>query len=149
MKKYLVRLPLLATFTLLQACSNADSVDIANRTGLPCKDKPNCVSTSDERAEYHLAVFDLSEAGSSNWQQIEEIALALPGARLGARSQQYIRVECVSSVFKFVDDFEIHQVGSKLQVRSESRTGYSDFGVNRKRADTFREQLRQAKLLID
>ncbi|MGF1691173.1 DUF1499 domain-containing protein [Photobacterium kagoshimensis] len=149
MKKNAVLFPLLAVTVLLQACSNADSINIDNRTGLPCNDKPNCVSTSDERAEYQLEAFNLSEAGSSNWPQIEEIALALPGARLGARSQQYIRVECVSSVFKFVDDFEIHQVGSQLQVRSESRTGYSDFGVNRERADTFREQLRQAKLLID
>ncbi|KXI24216.1 DUF1499 domain-containing protein [Photobacterium sanguinicancri] len=147
MNKHLIRLPLFSLSIMLFGCSNADSVNIANRTGLPCNDKPNCVSTIDERAEYSLDAFNLSEAGLDSWPQIEQVALALPGARLGERAERYIRVECVSSVFKFVDDFEIHQNGDMLEVRSESRTGYSDFGVNRERAETFRQQLLDAKLI--
>ncbi|MFA0697996.1 DUF1499 domain-containing protein, partial [Vibrio sp. 10N.222.49.C9] len=37
--------------------------------------------------------------------------------------------------------------GNTLIVRSESRTGHSDFGVNRKRADALREALKQAGLI--
>jgi len=51
-----------------------------------------------------------------------------------------------SSIFKFVDDFEIRQdtTARKLHIRSASRTGYSDFGVNKKRVQLFSEQLQKA-----
>lgn len=54
----------------------------------------------------------------------------------------YIRIECTSRVFKFVDDFEVQRDGNQLIVRSASRVGYYDFGVNRDRADQFRELLK-------
>jgi uncharacterized protein (DUF1499 family) len=48
---------------------------------------------------------------------------------------------------RFVDDLELKIAGDQLIVRSESRVGYSDFGVNRKRADQLRQKLTQAKLI--
>ncbi len=46
---------------------------------------------------------------------------------------------------RFVDDLELRIEGNALLVRSESRTGYSDFGVNRKRAEQLRALLRSAE----
>jgi len=44
----------------------------------------------------------------------------------------------MSNIFKFVDDVEIRRDGNVCQIRSGSRVGYSDFGVNRKRVETIR-----------
>jgi len=54
----------------------------------------------------------------------------------------HIRAGATSKVFKFVDDVEFWLDPAKriIQVRSASRVGYWDFGVNRKRIESLREQ---------
>ncbi|MCW8328132.1 DUF1499 domain-containing protein [Photobacterium sp. SDRW27] len=145
MKNAFIALTSLALF----GCTNGDSLPSIqpDRTGETCGDKPNCVSTIDTRADHQLARFELTLNGQQNWQAIKELALALPGASLGQQSDNYIRVECRSKFFQFVDDFEVRLQGQEAVVRSESRTGYSDFGVNRERADLFRQYLNDAGYL--
>ena len=52
----------------------------------------------------------------------------------------YIRAEFRSRIFQFVDDVEFlfENQGNVIHVKSASRTGYSDFGVNRKRVEKIR-----------
>jgi uncharacterized protein (DUF1499 family) len=54
----------------------------------------------------------------------------------------YLHVECTSAVFRFVDDVEfLFDDGSgTIFMRSASRSGYSDFGVNRRRMEAIRSQ---------
>ncbi|WP_299016019.1 DUF1499 domain-containing protein [uncultured Photobacterium sp.] len=145
MKKVL----LLFSGLLLLGCSKAGSPpsSLPDRTGKLCGDKPNCVSTIELRDDFKLPPFELNQQGVESWQTIIDIALSLPGAGLGQQENGYIRIECRSRIFGFIDDFEIRQHDNMLIVRSESRTGYSDFGVNRKRAEQFRHQLLAAGLL--
>ena len=60
----------------------------------------------------------------------------------------YVYAEYISSVFRFVDDIEFYilEGGSGrtvIHVRSASRTGRSDFGVNRDRVERIRVKLSQ------
>ncbi|NLS12278.1 DUF1499 domain-containing protein [Vibrio sp. SM6] len=127
------------------ACAQGD-ITMDDRTALPCGNKPNCVSTEDSRADHHLAPFILQPG--TTLKQVEAIALTLPGAKLAVSNDGYLRVECTSKWLKFVDDLEIRLDGQQMQVRSESRVGYSDFGVNRKRTEQLRQGLSQAGLLM-
>lgn len=55
-------------------------------------------------------------------------------------SDNYLHIECKSAIIGFVDDLEFYfSKGKDIQVRSASRLGYSDFGVNRKRVEKLRE----------
>lgn len=136
---------ILLTTLLITACSN--KVDtMPNRSHSPCGDKPNCVSTQDSRADFSLAPYKLN--ANATIEQIEAIALSFPRATLASKTDNYLRVEYRSRIFRFVDDMEMTIEDGKLLVRSESRTGYSDFNVNRKRADAFREKLLAAKLIV-
>ena len=63
------------------------------------------------------------------------------------KEQDYLRIECTSKIMRFVDDLELRIEGGQLLVRSESRVGYSDFGVNRKRADQLRTLLSENGLI--
>lgn len=128
----------------LTACSQGVTT-MTDRSQSPCGDKPNCVSTQDTRAEYNLTPFTLTD--SSNIDAIEQIALELPGAKTAVKEGNYIRVECTSKIMRFVDDLELKVEGDQLIVRSESRVGYSDFGVNRKRAEQLRSLLMNAELI--
>ncbi|HDM8184298.1 TPA: DUF1499 domain-containing protein [Vibrio harveyi] len=128
----------------LTACSQGVTT-MTDRSQSPCGDKPNCVSTQDTRAEYNLTPFTLTD--SANIDAIEQIALELPGAKAAVKEGNYIRVECTSKIMRFVDDLELKVEGDQLIVRSESRVGYSDFGVNRKRAEQLRSLLMNAELI--
>ncbi|CAH1521803.1 DUF1499 domain-containing protein [Vibrio owensii] len=128
----------------LTACSQGVTT-MTDRSQSPCGDKPNCVSTQDTREEYNLTPFTLT--GSTNIDSIEQVALELPGAKTAVKEDNYLRIECTSKIMRFVDDLELKIEGDQLIVRSESRVGYSDFGVNRKRAEQLRSLLANAELI--
>ncbi|MDK9772214.1 DUF1499 domain-containing protein [Vibrio sp. B181a] len=128
----------------LTACSQGVTT-MTDRSQSPCGDKPNCVSTQDTREEYNLTPFTLTE--STNIDAIEQVALELPGAKTAVKEGNYLRIECTSKIMRFVDDLELKLEGDQLIVRSESRVGYSDFGVNRKRAEQLRSLLANAELI--
>ncbi|MFV8457227.1 DUF1499 domain-containing protein [Vibrio owensii] len=128
----------------LTACSQGVTT-MTDRSQSPCGDKPNCVSTQDTREEYNLTPFTLTE--STNIDTIEQVALELPGAKTAVKEGNYLRIECTSKIMRFVDDLELKIEGDQLIVRSESRVGYSDFGVNRKRAEQLRSLLVNAELI--
>lgn len=142
MKKRIVFI--FASSILLTACSQG-VVDMDDRTSSPCGDKPNCVSTIDEREKHSIAPFNL--IGETSIDAIEEVALSLSGAKTAIKEGQYLRIECTSKIMRFVDDLEIKIEGDQLIVRSESRVGYSDFGVNRKRAEQLRALLIAANIV--
>jgi uncharacterized protein (DUF1499 family) len=54
----------------------------------------------------------------------------------------YLHAECTSAVFRFVDDIEFYIDDRKkmIQVKSASRVGHSDMGVNRKRVEKIRRE---------
>ena len=128
----------------LTACSQGVTT-MTDRSQSPCGDKPNCVSTQDTRKEYNLTPFTLTE--STNIDSIEQVALELPGAKTAVKEDNYLRIECTSKIMRLVDDLELKIEGDQLIVRSESRVGYSDFGVNRKRAEQLRSLLANAELI--
>jgi len=53
----------------------------------------------------------------------------------------YLHAECRSLIFRFVDDLEFYldRRGKKIHVRSASRTGTYDWGVNRRRVEAIRK----------
>lgn len=134
---------LFAAFSLT-ACSQGVTA-MPDRTATPCANKPNCVSTQDERDKFKLAPFILRSGVTLD--QIERVALSLPGATTAEKNASYLRIECTSSIFHFVDDLELTIQQNQLWVRSQSRIGYSDFGVNRRRAEALREKLALSGLL--
>lgn len=116
-----------------------------NKIDQVCGDKPNCVSTLDQREKFHIAPYPLK--ADVTLIQVEQAALKLPGAKTAIIEGDYLRIECTSTIMRFVDDLELQIKDGQLVVRSESRVGYSDFGVNRKRAEQLRNYLNEAGLL--
>jgi uncharacterized protein (DUF1499 family) len=60
--------------------------------------------------------------------------------RIIAMDDHYIHAEFTSAFFRFVDDVEFYfdSEAKIIHMRSASRIGYSDFGVNRKRLEKLR-----------
>jgi len=130
---------------ILTACSQGVQT-MTDRTLSPCGDKPNCVSTQDDRDTHNLKPYILTK--NANLNTIEQTALQLSGAKLAAKQDGYLRIECTSRIMRFTDDLELRIEGETLIVRSESRIGYSDFGVNRKRANQLRALLKENNIIL-
>lgn len=75
--------------------------------------------------------------------RIRSIVEGMEGAEVIASDEHYLYIQFTSKIMKFVDDAEFwfDPAASVIQVRSASRLGKSDLGVNRKRIEAIRKQL--------
>lgn len=70
---------------------------------------------------------------------------AMPRTQRLSATETYVHVVATSVVFGFADDVELalDQRSGAVELRSESRLGESDFGVNRQRLNGLQEQVRE------
>lgn len=75
--------------------------------------------------------------------RLREVLKAWPGATIVEDRPDYIAVEFETRWLRFVDDAEflLDPVERQIDVRSQSRLGRKDFGVNRKRIEALRRKL--------
>jgi uncharacterized protein (DUF1499 family) len=104
-----------------------------------CPKKPNCVSSQDKDDSHFLPVFRYQGEKEVAFKKLKEIITSLDGMTLITENDNYLHIECKSAIMGFVDDLEFYFSNANvIQVRSASRLGYSDFGVNRKRVEKLR-----------
>jgi len=66
-------------------------------------------------------------------------AIVATGGTITSETDSYLSATYMSKIFKFVDDVEIrHEKEDIWHIRSASRVGYSDRGINRKRVEAIR-----------
>ena len=77
------------------------------------------------------------------FREIKEIIENSPRTKIVELDGDYLHADVTSKWMKYVDDLEISFVpeSGKLKVRSESRVGESDLGVNQKRVDLLKSKL--------
>ena len=109
----------------------------------PCPNKPNCVSSVDKGRSSFIEPLhyrgDVAEVKS----RLVKIISGMPRTVIVVNEGNYLHVTFTSRVFGFVDDVEffINYEQGVIQVRSASRSGKYDFGVNRRRVESIRRLL--------
>jgi len=129
----------------LFSCTGKRPSGLGVKEGLlsPCPSSPNCVSSDAGDSNHHIAPFMIAMAPDKAWLAVNEFVSGLPRTQIVTESSKYLHAECRSLLFGFVDDLELHLRPAEgvIAVRSASRLGYSDFGVNRSRIEELRESL--------
>jgi len=145
--KLALAIALVALATLL-GCSGKrpDTLGAADGMLYPCPSTPNCVS-SDARAddpEHAIEAFALAAAPDVAWPAVVEAVEALPRTVIVTNEDGYLHAECTSALMRYVDDLELQLRPEQklIAVRSASRIGRSDLGVNRERVESLRASLR-------
>jgi uncharacterized protein (DUF1499 family) len=71
-----------------------------------------------------------------------EVMGTQPRGSLITQTPEYLHYEVWSLIFRFVDDveFRLDAANKRIHVRSASRAGRSDLGVNRARIEAIRAQ---------
>ena len=92
----------------------------------PCIQVSHCV-----REELNVEKID------SPYEKVISIVQNSPRTKIVESDGDYLHAEVTSRIMKYVDDLEISSLQDKnnLIIRSESRVGDGDFGVNRKRVE--------------
>ncbi len=109
-----------------------------------CPNSPNCVCSFDRDDQHAIAPLPLDAQAHDPLDPIANVLSALPRCRIIERDGGYLRAEFTSALFRFVDDVEflVDREHGLIHVRSASRVGHSDLGVNRARVEDLRSRLR-------
>ncbi len=132
--------------TILSCASNAPNVQLVDGKLRPCPDSPNCVSSENDRPSSRVEPLAFKGSSEKAWGDLKE-AIQEMGGKIQDEHDGYLWTTFTSRVFRFVDDVEFRIVPSDsiIHVRSGSRVGYSDLGVNRRRVEKLRAVFNQKK----
>lgn len=114
---------------------------------------PNCVSSQADlwkdspQCDFaRIAPIALAGDGPATIAKLAGVVEAMPGASVIERKADYLYVQFTTAMLKFVDDVELwfDPQANVIQVRSASRVGRKDLGVNRARIEAIRATLSKA-----
>lgn len=115
----------------------------------PPSDTPNSVHSQaalwpahPQLAYARIEPLPLIVDGPTTIARVKAAVETLPGAKVVAARPDYLYVSFETRWLRFVDDAEfwLEPSGAAIQVRSASRLGRKDFGVNRARIEAIRER---------
>jgi uncharacterized protein (DUF1499 family) len=112
----------------------------------PCPDSPNCVSTRAEDPVHHIDPIAFEGPADQALARLKRAIGTAPRMRIVSEQDGYLHAEARSLIFRFVDDVEFLVTGDekRIHIRSASRLGSSDLGVNRARVEKIRQAFQQS-----
>lgn len=107
----------------------------------PCPGTPNCVSSRSADRVHAVEPLRFSGPPPDAMTALGAVISGMKRARIVTLTGSYLHAEFTSAVFRFVDDAEflLDDETSTIHVRSASRVGNSDLGVNRRRIEAIRQ----------
>ena len=107
-----------------------------------CPNSPNCVCSYDTDAEHGIAPIPFTGSPQEAIATIQKIIETDSLATIVDSNDSYIYAEFSTKLMGYVDDVEFYgdPDNSVIQVRSASRLGQSDLGLNRKRIEEIRQK---------
>ena len=118
-----------------------DNLGVRDGLLAACKRSPNCVSSQANPAdkEHYIAPIHGSLAA------VRKAVESLPRTKVVREGNNYLYAEFRTPLLRYVDDVEFFFDGKVIHVRSCSRLGRRDFGVNRKRVEELRRILEERR----
>ena len=139
---------------LLTACTGTRPADIGvnNNRLTPCPESPNCVSSFEDNKDetHYIKAYAINNATQeATWNLLQSIIKKNDSAEIINADKSYIYAEFTSGVMRFVDDTEflLDTENKLIHLRSASRLGYRDFGVNRERIEAIRVALEKSSIV--
>ena len=106
--------------------------------------KPNNVSSQADAGDalHYVAPLKFTRDAKQAMQRLTKVIQAQARAEIVKQDDHYLYAEFSTKLMGYVDDVEFYLVPDArlIHVRSASRLGYSDLGVNRKRVEALRAE---------
>lgn len=115
-----------------------DNLGVKDGRFAACKTTPNCVSSQADPADGEHYIAPIAFSGTMH--ELRRAVESMTRATVIREEGHYIYAEYKSALMGYVDDVELllDEKARLVHVRSASRLGRSDFGVNRKRIEELR-----------
>ena len=124
-----------------------DARGLQNRKLAPCPTSPNCVSSQADPNDTRHYMKPIGYQGSREKarETLLTIIAELPRTQIVTQKDEYIHATVKSRGFGFIDDVEFYLPNDEPVIHfcSAARSGYYDFGVNRKRMKKVKELFNQ------
>lgn len=126
----------------------AQATQSENKLAL-CPNSPNCVSSQAADADHYIAPFKITGNPAEAWEAFKQALAGQSRTVITESTENALHAETTSLVFRFVDDINaiLDTEAKQIHIRSASRVGYSDLGVNRKRVAALRLRLQQTGVI--
>ena len=104
----------------------------------PCPDTPNCLN-SEEAGRSHIEPLYYNSLAGVALQNLKQTVVETEG-KIVDDGPGYLRAVYTSQLMRFEDDveFRLDDAAKTIQLRSASRSGFWDLGVNRRRLELVR-----------
>ena len=149
MKTSVKRTWLLLGTLLLAACAGQTPPGLGVHDGrlAACPQSPNCVASQDPDPGHQVPTIPYHGSRASAMARLVQVVETLPRTRIVQQRDDYLHAEARSLIFGFVDDLEFYLPAGEqqIEVRSAARSGYYDFGVNRRRIERIRQAFATAR----
>lgn len=120
------------------AGTRPNNLGVNNGKLVDCPGTPNCVNSQSDNNQFKIA--PLPAVAIS---RIKEVVESMERTKIIEQTDNYLYVEFTSKLMGYVDDVEFYldNAANIIHVRSASRLGKSDLGVNRQRIEEIRAKL--------
>ncbi|MGB5961140.1 MAG: DUF1499 domain-containing protein [Coleofasciculaceae cyanobacterium] len=110
-----------------------------------CPGTPNCVNSQSLDAQSKIAPIAYNSTPTEAMTKLKTVIGDMERTKIITETNNYLYAEFTSKLMGFVDDVEflLDDNAKVIQVRSASRLGQSDLGVNRKRIEEIRTKLNE------
>lgn len=140
-----------AALVLLSGCAllSGSPTGIVNGELQPCPSAPHCVSSDDKRSRFRIAPLQVIVTPDAAWRGLKAHVVSSPRTEIVDERSDYLHLTFTSRWLRFTDDVEflLRADRGEIAMRSSSRLGYYDFGVNRERLESIRAALRSQELI--
>ena len=120
-----------------------DGLGVANGRLSPCPSSPNCVASGAKDELHSIAPLALSASADAAWRALVADLEGRPRVEIVTSRDGYLHAVFTSRLMRYRDDveFQLAASGRAIEVRSASRIGHGDMGVNRERIESIRAAL--------
>ncbi|MFV2058019.1 MAG: DUF1499 domain-containing protein [Thiohalomonadales bacterium] len=130
-------------FVLAYKSKSGSAPGLVNGSLTKCPAKPLCVcSEHSDDVSHYIDPIPLPTKTTFDALTLVKVILVDMGGTLQSESENYLAFSFSSRIFGFVDDIEIRLDPTQrlIHLRSASRIGRSDLGVNRSRIELFKQK---------
>ena len=127
-----------------------DNLGVHDARLAPARRTPNNVHSQIDKnadAEHYIAPLRYAGDARQAWAALRQVIDGMQRVNVVTSEPNYLHAEFSTKLMGFVDDAEFYldEKAGMIHVRSASRLGRSDFGVNRGRIESIRAKLEKAK----
>jgi uncharacterized protein (DUF1499 family) len=112
-----------------------------------CPNTPNCVNSQSQDVKHKIEPFTYNSSSEKAMADLKTVMKSFKQSKIITETKNYLYAEFTIPIIGFVDDVEFYldENAKVIHIRSASRLGESDLGVNRKRIETIRTRLNELK----